>query len=360
MPTTSFFQKTLLATVCSLSLLACGQKHEAASAAAPMAAPAPASAEAAKAMGSLRARKETGDSSSKMMADATVETSNFVQNEKEPAGGLPAAALAAGQSAGASGSDAAIKGRKLVLTASARFSVKNTYQSALAIEDAVVAHDGYVVANNIDSEVLQQSQQRGDDGQLVGTSQVRVSGRLVVRVPSAQTQAFLRAIASQIEALDQRQFAAKDVQFDMLRSQLEAARNQDTQADLGQLAQQKGTVGDKTQAAEARNQAKAARDEARIASSQLADQVAYSTIALNLHQSPQIRTTQEVDFESASTAQRPSFVTNIQRALVGGWRGLLGALVWAVALWPLWVLLAGVAGGVIAYRSRRQRKLVAL
>ena len=348
MPMPCLFQKTFIAAVCSLSLLACGQKNQAAEMA-PAAAPAPISPQA---------KKDTGDSLSKMMADVTTETSNFVQTDKEAAGGLPAAALAAGQ--GASASDAALKGRKLVLTASARFSVKNTYQSALAIEDAVVAHDGYVVANDIDSNVLQQSQQSVDDGQLVRTLQVIVSGKLVLRVPSAQTQAFLRAIASQIEALDQRNFAASDVQFHMLRAQLEAARNQESQADLGQLSQQKGTVGDKTQAAQVRNQTKAARDEARITSSQLADQVAYSSITLYLHQSPQIRTTQEVDFEAAVAQHRPSFITNMQRALVGGWRGLLSALVVAAALWPLWVLLAGAAGCVVAYRSRRQKKSAVL
>jgi Domain of unknown function (DUF4349) len=357
MPMPCQFKKTLLAAVCSLSLLACGQKNQAAEMA-PAAAPAPVSAESVSAKGSMRATKDSGDSLSKMMADVNTESSNLVQTDKQPAGGLPVAALAAGQGAGVSGSEAALKGRKLVLTASARFSVKNTYQSALAIEDAVVAHDGYVVANDIDSNVLQQSQQRGDDGLLVRTLQVIVTGKLVVRVPSAQTQAFLRAIAGQIDALDQRTFAASDVQFHILRSQLEAARNQDTQIDLGQLTQQKGSVGDKAQAAEARNQAKAARDEARIASSQLADQVAYSNITLNLHQSPQVRSTQEVDFESASAAQHPSFITNVQRALVGGWRGLLSALVGAAALWPLWVLLAGVAGAVMAYWSRRQKKPV--
>jgi Domain of unknown function (DUF4349) len=349
MPMPSFFRKTLLAAVCSASLLACGQKTESANYAADAAAPA---APAPAPVATMRAKKDLGGQSlSKMMAEAVPAEASLAQTASEPAGGLPRAAIASGPTA----SDAALKGRKLVLTASARFAVKNTYLSALAIEDAVVANDGYVVSNNIESNVLQQTQHRGDDGQLVRVAQVGVTGRLVVRVPSHKTQAFLRDIASQIEALDQRNFAARDVQFDMLRSQLEAARNQEAQADLGQLTQQKGTVGDKTAALEARNQAKAVRDEARIAGSQLADKVAYSTISLALHQPALVRTTQEPDFESASFAQRPSFISNVQRALAGGWYGLLNAMVWAVALWPLWLLLMAVAGTVVAYRSRKHR-----
>jgi Domain of unknown function (DUF4349) len=357
MPMPSFFRKTLLAAVCSASLLACGQKTESANYAADAAAPAaPAAAPAPAPVATMRAKKDLGGQSlSKMMAEAVPAEASLAQAASEPAGGLPTAAIATGPTA----SDAALKGRKLVLTASARFAVKNTYLSALAIEDAVVANDGYVVSNNIESNVLQQTQHRGDDGQLVRVAQVGVTGSLVVRVPSHKTQAFLRDIASQIEALDQRNFAARDVQFDMLRSQLEAARNQEAQADLGQLTQQKGTVGDKTAALEARNQAKAVRDEARIAGSQLADKVAYSTISLALHQPAVVRTTQEIDFGSASFAQRPSFTANVQRALAGGWHGLLNAMVWALALWPLWLLLVAVAGAVLGYRSRKQKPAVA-
>ncbi len=352
----SFFHRTLLAAVCTASLLACGQKNEAPSAELSAPALTAGAAPAAAPVAPMRAKKDVGgQSASKMMADTSSADTSYAPIAQEPAGGLPAAAITSLPAA----SDAALKGRKLVLTASARFAVKNTYQSTLAIEDAVVANDGYVVANHIESNVLQQTQHRGDNGQLVRVAQVGVTGSMVVCVPSHKTQAFLRDIASHIEALDQRNFAAKDVQFDMLRSQLEAARNQETQAELGLLTQQKGSVGDKAAALEARNQAKAVRDEARITSSQLADKVAYSTIALNLHQPALVRTTQEVDFDSASFAQRPSFIANVQRALAGGWYGLLRALVGAAALWPVWLLLMAIGGVVMAYRSRKQRQSVA-
>ncbi len=354
----SFFHKTLLAAVRSVSLLACGQKSGAPNdavgslapvAAAPAAAPVAPLAQAAP----MHAKKDLGNASAdKMMAEVASPDASVASTNSEPAGGLPTAAIANVPAA----SDAALKGRKLVLTASARFGVKNTYLSALAIEDAVVANDGYVVANDIESSVLQQTQHRGDDGQLVRVAQVGVTGNLVVRVPSAKTQSFLRDIASQIDALDQRNFAAKDVQFDMLRSQLEAARNQEAQAELGLLTQQKGTVGDKASALEARTQAKAVRDTARLAGSQLADQVAFSAIALALHQPALVRTTQETDFEAASLAHRPGFLANVQRALAGGWHGLLSALVGAVALWPLWLFLLAAVGAVMAYHSKKKQK----
>ena len=322
----AFAQKTLLAAACSLSLLACGRSPEPAADAAPAVAPAaaPAAARAAPAPAPqplAQSRDQlSGFASSKMRADSMTkeisaepaqggEAASAQAASAIPASAIPASAIASTPAASIIGA----QGRKLVLTASARFSVKNTYTSALAIEDAVVANDGYVVANNIASTTVQHAQHSLGDGQLVRVAQVQVTGELVVRVPSHKAQAFLRDIASQIEALEQRNFAAKDVQFDMLRSQLEAARSQETQAELGLLARQPGYVIEKSAVLEARGQAKASRDEARIAQAQLADQVAFSTIALSLHQPLQVRSTQEADFEAASNAHRPSFATKLQR-----------------------------------------------
>jgi hypothetical protein len=353
MLTTSFAPKTIIAMACSLSLMACGPSREAPSSTVEVAqaTPAPAAAPTPIAV-QQRAKKDSNMAQDKMRADASAEVDSAVAPNKENAGGIPAAAIAATPAASLAGA----KGRQLVLTASARFSVKNTYQSALAIEDAVVANDGYVVNNNIASKVLQDTEHRGDDGQLVRIAQVSITGEMVVRVPSHKTQTFLRDIASQIDALDQRNFAARDVQFDMLRTQLEALRSNESQNELGQLARQPGYVSEKGAVLEARSQAKAARDEARVAQSQLADQVAFSTIALSLYQPHQLRTTKEPDFESTSFEHRPSFITKLQRALASGWHGLLSTLVWAVAVWPLWLFLMAVTSLVVIYRSRKKPK----
>ncbi len=351
MPNSSLAQKTLLAAACSLSLLACGQSAE--PAAAPAAQPL---AQHTDQLSGFAAGKISADSLAKQISAEPAQGSqaaSAIPASVIPASAIPASAIAATPAASTIGA----KGRQLVLTASARFSVKNTYTSALAIEDAVLANDGYVVSNHIASTTVQHAQHSVGDGQLVRVAQVGVSGEMVVRVPSHKAQAFLRDIASQIQTLEQRNFVAKDVQFDMLRSQLDAARGQETQAELGLLARQPGYVIEKSAVLEARGQAKASRDEARIAQAQLADQVAFSTIALGLHQPLQVRSTQEADFEAASNAHRLGFAAQLQRALAGGWHGLLSLCIGAAALWPLWLLLMAVGGAAVAYRARRNKKL---
>lgn len=353
----SFAQKTLIAAACSLFLVACGQKPESSPAApqAELASPAAVAAAPAplvrsqdnagnSAMGKLSAKGSANHADAELAEPATAivsaKTTSAIPQDAIAA--LPATSLVG------------VQGRKLVLTANAGFSVKNTYASALAIEDAVAANDGFVVANDIVSTELQEAVQSQGDGQRVRVAQVGITAKLVVRVPSSKAQIFLRDIAKQIESLDDRNFAANDVQFDMLRSQLEAARSQEAQADLGQLVRQPGYVIEKGAVIEARSQAKASRDEARVVQAQLADQVAFSTITLRLHQSPQVRITQEADFNAAVAANRPSFGAEVVHALTNGWRGLLQATVWALSLWPLWLLLVAAGGILVGYRSHKR------
>ena len=110
--------------------------------------------------------------------------------------------------------------RKFIRTAQAKFRVKDVYQSALAIEDAVAAQGGFVTKNDIDTNIDAIRKRSLGNGQLVELAEYTVRGELTVRVPSDKTQAFLRSIIGQMEFLDTRSFAATDAQFALLREQL--------------------------------------------------------------------------------------------------------------------------------------------
>ena len=116
--------------------------------------------------------------------------------------------------------------RKFIRTAQAQFRVKDVYSSALAIEDVAAQQGGFVVSNNISAQTMNVQRRPAGDGKLIELVEYTVRGTLSVRVPSDKTQAFLRAIASQMEFLDQRNFDAADVQFQILRQQLAYLREQ--------------------------------------------------------------------------------------------------------------------------------------
>lgn len=241
--------------------------------------------------------------------------------------------------------------RKFIRTAHAEFKVKDVYQSTLAIEDAVAAHGGFVVKNDVDTQVGVVQRRPKGGGKLLELAEYTVRGSLTVRVPSDRTQEFLRAIVTQMEFLDGRSFEASDAQFELLRQQLAWRRNQEAQQDIGAAVEGGGKLGQKADAISARNDAKSARDEALIAQKEFEDRVAFSTIGLSLHQSPRIRQTELVDTEAVFAQNSPGFFNRLGSALSVGWYGVLDALLALMQVWPLWLL---IAAGIWAWRRWRR------
>jgi hypothetical protein len=241
--------------------------------------------------------------------------------------------------------------RKFIRTATAEFRVRDVYGSALAIEDLVATHGGFVTRNDISAQVDDVRTRSAGDGNLIELATYTVRGQLQVRVPSTRAQAFLRALATQVEFLDSRTFAATDAQFELLRQQLAYARHEDAQQALGNVAAGPGKVGEKARAVDARTQSQGQRDEALIARREFEDRVAFATIDLSLYQTPRVRSTVRMDVDEAARRASPGFFRRLGHALGAGWFGLLDAAIVLSQLWPLWLVLAGL---VILVRRRRR------
>lgn len=235
--------------------------------------------------------------------------------------------------------------RKFIRTAQAQFRVKDVYTSALAIEDVAAQQGGFVVDNDIAAQTLSVQRRPAGDGKLLELAEYTVRGTLTVRVPSDKTQAFLRAIASQMEFLDQRGFDAADAQFQMLRQQLAYQREQQAQLELGQAVQSGDRLDRKADVIAARTGSKLQRDEALIQQKEFEDRVAFSTINLTLYQLSKIRQTEMVDVEAVFEKHSPGFFWRLFSALRVGWYGLLDLLLALLQVWPLWLAVGlGVYG----------------
>jgi hypothetical protein len=275
-----------------------------------------------------------------------------------PAADAAVTTASASQQMGSSAATYTDSERKFIRIASARFCVKDVYVSALGIEDTVASHGGFVVKNDISAESLSKQRHAIGDGKLMELNEYAVQGHLIVRVPSAKTQEFLRAIVGHVVFLDQRSFSARDAQFDLLRQQLDMLRNQETQNDLGQAVKDGGKLVQKTDAISARNDVKAMRDAAHIAKKEFEDQVAFSTIALNLYQPSKVLKTELVDVDSVYRQSRPGFFSRLGEQLRGGWEGLLEFALGLAGIWPV-LLVAGVLAPVLWRLKRRARKAAA-
>lgn len=267
-------------------LAACGAKHEAA--------PAPASTEVTtNAAAQAPASNDVTDTNKSEQLSSTASTTVNPDSE-----------------------------RKFIRTADAQFAVKDVYQSALAIEDAVGNSGGFVTQNNIRAEQQNNEHYAKGDGNIIDISEYRVTGTLTVRVPSNRTSEFLRAIANQIEFLDARNFSAVDAQFDILR-QKNISATADTRSERG---------------------------DSRVSEKEFADRVAFATITLNIYQANTVRKSEYADINAAVLQNRPSFFKRLVQSLATGWYGVLDVFLWLANVWPLW---AGIA---LVWLGRRKLK----
>lgn len=241
--------------------------------------------------------------------------------------------------------------RRFVVTASARFKVADVYQSALAIEDAAAAEGGFVLRNAISAEPGAIRTQPLGNGRLLRLTEFTRTGEVVVRLPVARTQAFLRGIVARMEFMDEREVTAVDVQFDELRQRLASARAADAQDRIGQAARQPGKLGEKVEAEDVRYQRAGDRDEAQLRRRELEDRIAFSTVTLDLYQASQLRKETVLDPGAAMRIEGPGFRQRLATSMQAGWQGLLSLLLGLAALWPLWSLL-GLALGLWWRRHR--------
>lgn len=246
--------------------------------------------------------------------------------------------------------------RRFIRTAAAEFQVKDVYRTALAIEDEAAKQGGFTVDNDIQAQVQRVQSRSIGNGKRLELSEYRLQGELTVRVPSERTQVFLRAIASQMEFLDHRNFSARDAQFELLRQQLARQRAQDQQQELGDAVQAGGKLGDKADAIQARGEARGQRDEAVIAQKEFEDRVAFSTITLSLRQDVQVRKAERVDVDAVFRDNGPGFFSRLGDALRVGWRAGQQVVVALAALWPAWLV---VLAAVIGWRRWRRKSSAA-
>lgn len=339
-----------LTAVLSLTIAACGRQNEAAESAASGSVAMERSAD--KAMGG--AMPASAPMPQEAAADAAAEMAPGNESpQREPIDTRTTVDAAQVSSSAATFDDGQ---RKFIRTAQAQFRVKDVYTSALAIEDVAAQQGGFVVDNDIAAQTLNVQRRPAGDGKLLELAEYNVRGTLTVRVPSDKTQAFLRAIASQMEFLDQRGFDAADAQFQMLRQQLAYQREQQAQLELGQAVQSGDRLDRKADVIAARTGSKLQRDEALIQQKEFEDRVAFSTINLILYQLSKIRQTEMVDVEAVFEKHSPGFFWRLVGALRVGWYGLLDLLLALLQVWPLWLAVGLGVYGLRRWNNARRGK----
>jgi hypothetical protein len=245
--------------------------------------------------------------------------------------------------------------RAFIRSASADFEVQDVYKTALAIEDEVAALGGYVVENDIRSEVSETRRRALGQQRQLTLTRYRTVGELTVRVPTDKTQMFLRSLARQMTFLQRRNFQARDAQLEILRARLAQQRAQQTQTAIASAGEE-GRTRDRVLAAQAQGQAQLEHDSALLAQREYEELVSFSTLRLSFQQQPQVRTSEGVDTEAVMRDRGPGFFRRLSSSLQSGWNGVLEVVLVLVAMWPLWLAVLASIWGLRAWRRSSARR----
>ena len=237
--------------------------------------------------------------------------------------------------------------RRFVITSSLEFRVKHVLEAALKLEDLAAKHGGFVVDNTIHAETGRIERSVRSDGSVLVLSEYTTRGRLTLRVPSANTQAFIREAAPLVEFLDSRQFSAQDVHLELLANRSAAAQDK-----LDDLADDPGRIDQRARVIDKGTEARANRDQAEINRLLLEDRIGFSTIDLAIYQNPEINRNVVSDFDSVRRDSRPDFLPSLSASLKSGWIGLVGFLINLASMWPLMLIVVALIG----WLYRRNRK----
>jgi hypothetical protein len=242
--------------------------------------------------------------------------------------------------------------RRFVITSSLEFRVKHVLEAALKLEDLAAKHGGFVVDNTIHAETGRIERSVRSDGSVLVLSEYTTRGRLTLRVPSANTQAFIREAAPLVEFLDSRRFSAQDVHLELLANRLLADRSAAAQDKLDDLADDPGRIDQRARVIDKGTEARANRDQAEINRLLLEDRIGFSTIDLAIYQNPEINRNVVSDFDSVRRDSRPDFLPSLSASLKSGWIGLVGFLINLASMWPLMLIVIPLIG----WLYRRNRK----
>lgn len=241
-------------------------------------------------------------------------------------------------------------GRKFVRTADIRFKVKDVAKSTFEVERNVKQYGGFVVETNLKSEQGQVERAKLSQDSIVETRRFTVTNDMIIRVPNARLDSLLTVVQHQVGYLDYRVIKAEDVQFKMMANQMAQERQQKYNRRLEKGIDSGNRKLNDVSAAESQlSQSDAEADAAKIQNLDLEDQVAFSTVSLQLYQNESI--VSEVLVNPDSQAFRTNFSTRLYDSLLTGWRLLEAVLVFMAQLWVVWI------AGAVAYLFVRRNRL---
>ncbi|MFN8361015.1 MAG: DUF4349 domain-containing protein [Candidatus Kapaibacterium sp.] len=222
------------------------------------------------------------------------------------------------------------KESKIIKNATIRIRVKDFQAAGSQIEEIIKRQGGYFSS---------QTESHTSDSR---------ENHAVIRVGNEKFDALVKELVSIAERVDSKNTSIDDVTGQFVDIQARLKVKKETESRFYEILKQARTVSDILEVQGKINEIREEIDAAEGRLQVLSDQVTFSTVNLEYYE----RLTQ------ATTASEDSFGENLARGFSNGWHGLLSLIVFAVTVWPFWIICAVFLFIIIksAKRMRRQTK----
>lgn len=219
--------------------------------------------------------------------------------------------------------------RQLVKTSRISFEVKDIQKTTTALEQKLLAINGYIESKQVDYRVEDQDSRPKLDGTVTVFEKIVPTTQLIVRVPNQQVTVFLNGLLPLMTYFNQQSYEAKRYELKLLEEKLNTA------------SQSAGVASNTS------NQLQ------RLTQLEVQDRLQYSTITLDFFQTAQIRQRQDINIQRVAELHSDPFFARIWQSIKMGFIGLRELVVWLVMLWPLYVVLLA---GLLGYRHFKKAK----
>ncbi|MFV0418774.1 MAG: DUF4349 domain-containing protein [Dysgonomonas sp.] len=242
---------------------------------------------------------------------------------------------------------------KFIRTAQMKFKVKDVVEATQLIENIVLNNKGFILNSSIVNKQLSpHTINISKDSSLV-TYYLNLESKLQLKVPSQFLDTTLRQIAPLAVSIDYRTVNADDVTTRLMSEKMAQTRMAKKQKRLSSAIDNKGQkLSDITNAEEALDNAMEQEDNAKIFEFITNEQIAYSTISIDIYQD--IKEIKNIVTRIERFQEYESGIAvRIMNGLANGWFILVAVFVFLINIWPVVLIVFVIA--IIYLRMKKKR-----
>lgn len=230
------------------------------------------------------------------------------------------------------------KDKKFIKTANLEFLVKDVYNSSVAIEEIVIANDGFLINSNLYTEIYRSQIFEKTKEVNVLVEEFETRNNITIRVPSQNLHETLMKIADEIEFLQFRSITADDVGLKLLAEELEQKRNAKSASNIQKQINTGGKLDDKIYGEEIAFQRETQKDISKLKELSIEDKIEYSTVTIAIYQGKEMRTEDFANFDIFKNQYKKPFSRELVDSFSSSIEIIKVFIAFCVTIWPFLVL----------------------